>query len=177
MHISINKGKLKMLIMEIKELDASDLGGIFSLITEIYDENPMATWFTSKPTIEVIEALIGYKLVKMRDKDAVDYVALEGNNVIGECEVIKDQYSNGWVGIIVSKRQRSSGIGRKLLHEAIAGAKTIGIKTLFAEVARSNNAINFFISNGFTIRGFENKDLDKGGNSDSIIILEMSLGY
>ncbi|MGC8710685.1 MAG: GNAT family N-acetyltransferase [Candidatus Micrarchaeia archaeon] len=160
--------------MEIKELEASDLAGIFSLITDIYDENPMATWFSSRPTVEMIESLLGYKLIKITEKEAVDYVATEDNRVIGECEVIKDQYSNGWLGIIVSAAFRSNGIGKKLLGKAIDRAKIIGIKNLFAEVARNNSAINFFLKNGFTVRGFENKDIEKAIDN-GIILLEMSL--
>lgn len=141
--------------------------GLFELISKIYDENPSATWFTSKPSREIVEALLAYKLAKIKDNDAVDYVALEDEKVIGECEIIKDKQGNGWVGIMVDKDFRKRRIGSALLKRCIKNAKKIGIKRVFAEVACSNSAVEFFKKNNFEVRGIENREKGR------IVLLEL----
>ncbi|MGC8776838.1 MAG: GNAT family N-acetyltransferase [Candidatus Micrarchaeia archaeon] len=154
--------------MELKKLDYTHAFGLFQLIKEIYEENPNATWFKSRPSWEMVEALIGYKIVKMKDKEVVDYVALEDGSVVGECEIVKDESGNGWVGIIVKDGFRNQGIGGAMLRKSIKSARRIGVKKIFAEVAQSNSAVEFFKKMGFKARGIENKDRKK------IVLLELS---
>ncbi|MFP3215339.1 MAG: GNAT family N-acetyltransferase [Candidatus Micrarchaeota archaeon] len=144
--------------MKIRKLSYRDFNSLFELINEIYDENPSATWFAQKPSMEEVEALLGYKLAKLKDKDAVDYVALENDTVVGECEIIKDESNNGWLGIIVKKGFRGRGLGSTLLKKCIPEAKRLGIENIFAEVASTNSAIEFFKKNGFEIKSLEDRE-------------------
>ena len=152
--------------MKIRKLSYRDFDGLFELISEIYDENPSATWFVQKPSIEEVETLLGYKLAKLKEKDAVDYVALENDAVVGECEIIKEA-NNGWLGIIVKRAFRGKGLGSTLLEKCIHTARRIGIENIFAEVASTNSAIEFFKKNGFEIKGLNNKD------GKSIVLLQL----
>jgi len=144
--------------VKIRKPSYRDFNSLFALINEIYDENPSATWFAQKPSIEEVEALLGYKLAKLEDKDAVDYVALENDTVVGECEIIKDESNNGWLGIIVKKGFRGKGLGSTLLKKCIREAKRLGIENIFAEVALTNSAIEFFKKNGFEIKSLEDRE-------------------
>jgi N-acetylglutamate synthase-like GNAT family acetyltransferase len=144
--------------VKIRKLSYRDFNGLFELINEIYDENPSATWFAQKPSMEEVEALLGYKLAKLEDKDAVDYVALENDTVVGECEIIKDESNNGWLGIIVKKGFRGKGLGSTLLKKCIREAKRLGIESIFAEVASTNSAIEFFKKKGFEIKSLEDRE-------------------
>jgi len=144
--------------VKIRKPSYRDFNSLFELINEIYDENPSATWFAQKPSIEEVEALLGYKLAKLEDKDAVDYVALENDTVVGECEIIKDESNNGWLGIIVKKGFRGKGLGSTLLKKCIREAKRLGIENIFAEVALTNSAIEFFKKNGFEIKSLEDRE-------------------
>jgi len=153
--------------VKIRKLSYRDFEGIYSLTSKIYDENPSATWFFRRPSREEIEALVGYKLTKIKDKEAVDYVAIYKDRVVGECEIIKDSNNNGWLGIIIKKGFRNKGLGKRLLRMAVAGAREIGIESIFAEVAYENRAIGFFKKNGFEVRGIENREKGK------IVLLEL----
>jgi len=153
--------------VKIRKLSYRDFNDLFELISEIYDENPSATWFVQKPNIEEVEALLGYKLAKIEDRDAVDYVALEKDIVVGECEIIKDGSNNGWLGIIVKKGFRGKGIGSILLRKCIRAARRLGIENVFAEVATTNSAIEFFKKNGFEIKSLEDKE------GKSIVLLQL----
>jgi len=153
--------------VKIRKLSYRDFDGLFELISEIYDENPSATWFAQKPSIEEVEALLGYKLAKIEDKDAVDYVALEKDIVVGECEIIKDESNNGWLGIIVKKGFRGKGLGGILLKKCIQAARRLGIENVFAEVAATNSAIEFFKKKGFEIKSLEDKE------GKSIVLLQL----
>jgi ribosomal protein S18 acetylase RimI-like enzyme len=153
--------------VKIRKLSYRDFNDLFELISEIYDENPSATWFAQKPNIEEVEALLGYKLAKIEDRDAVDYVALEKDIIVGECEIIKDGSNNGWLGIIVKKGFRGKGIGSILLRKCIRAARRIGIENVFAEVATTNSAIEFFKKNGFEIKSLEDKE------GKSIVLLQL----
>jgi acetyltransferase len=153
--------------VKIRKLSYRDLDGLFELISEIYDENPYATWFAQKPNIEEVEALLGYKLARLEDKDAVDYVALEKDIIVGECEIIKDESNNGWLGIIVKKGFRGKGLGSILLKKCIRAARRLGIENVFAEVAATNSAIEFFKKNGFEMKSLEDKE------GKSIVLLQL----
>jgi len=153
--------------VKIRKLSYRDFDGLFELISEIYDENPYATWFAQKPNIEEVEALLGYKLARLEDKDAVDYVALEKDIIVGECEIIKDESNNGWLGIIVKKGFRGKGLGSILLKKCIRAARRLGIENVFAEVAAANSAIEFFKKNGFEIKSLEDKE------GKSIVLLQL----
>jgi len=153
--------------VKIRKPSYRDFDGLFELISEIYDENPYATWFAQKPNIEEVGALLGYKLAKLEDKDAVDYVALEKDIIVGECEIIKDGSNNGWLGIIVKKGFRGKGIGSILLRKCIRAARKLGIENVFAEVATTNSAIEFFKKNGFEIKSLEDKE------GKSIVLLQL----
>jgi len=152
--------------VKIRKLSHRDFNSLFELINEIYDENPSATWFAQKPSMEEVDALLEYKLAKLKEKDAVDYVALEKDTVVGECEIIKEA-NNGWLGIIVKKDFRGKGLGSTLLEKCIHTARGIGIENIFAEVAATNSAIEFFKKNGFEIKGLNNKD------GKSIVLLQL----
>jgi len=133
----------------------------------MYDEIRMQRGLRKNRNIEEVEALLGYKLAKIEDKDAVDYVALENDIIVGECEIIKDESNNGWLGIIVKKGFRGKGLGSILLKKCIQAARRLGIENVFAEVATTNSAIEFFKKNGFEIKSLEDKE------GKSIVLLQL----
>jgi len=156
--------------VHIRKIGYRYFEGIYKLVQEIYDENPFATWFYERPSREVLEAIVATKIIKVKENEAIDYLAINRGEIIGECEIIKDQLNRGWLGILVKKDYRGKKVGSKLFEKCIKESKRLGIKELLAEVYYDNSAIDFFKKKGFEIKGIE--ETQKG----KIVLLAFNLG-
>lgn len=138
--------------MEIRSLRGSDLKELSYLILTIYDEYPMALKFSQRPSDGELASLLDGKLEGMKSGTVIDLVATEGGRVIGECEVVRIGTGDAIVGVLVLRGQRRKGLGSTLMQEAMAIAKSMGIKRFVAEVRDENRpALSFFTNNGFVL--------------------------
>ena len=138
---------------ELRELRISDCDSLMDLILGIYKEYPRALRFSSEPSEAEIRALIKAKTTAIETGDGIDLVVLDGNRIVGECEVFKtDGYA--FLGIIVDKSARRMGIGTMLVRECLRRCAEIGIDKVYATVDSTNGAsIKFLMSNGFSYDG------------------------
>lgn len=161
--------------MEIRGILAADREQLCKLILDVYRDSVLAMWFEREPGQEELNELFAYKLKAMRDKMAVDLVAIESGRVIGECEImIKDGTCS--VGVIVDKQSRSRGIGTKLLSDALGVARSMGVGSAVAEIADSNfGAQSFFRKNGFVEKGIASRTIKRQGKTHRVLYFERDL--
>jgi len=147
--------------MEIRPVEENDRKGIINLVLDIYKEASFAITFSSEPSAESLDMMLREKFWMVSSGRAIDYVAVDGGSIIGECEVIKEG-SIGKVGILVAKGYRKKGIGSVLLKKCEEDAKWIGVRRLEAEIAVINIAArSFFEASGFSIT--DSESIIKGG--------------
>ncbi len=148
--------------MIIRDLEEVDFGPLSRFILDMYSDYPDALWFDSAPSREVLSEIFMRKLYSMGRHDLIDMVAVEGEDIIGECEIVRLSSGTGYVGIIVSKDNRRKGLGSTLLKLSEMSSISMGIQALYAEVKKSNiAALAFFKSAGFvTMPSSEKPDKD-----------------
>lgn len=160
--------------MEIRSLDFPDFNGLFSLVSEVYEDSPLAMWFTNKPERESFKAIFGHKIAGIVEKNVVDLVAVEEGRIIGECEVVRRNEEIGVLGIIVSKEHRRKGLGGILLSEAIKKAEDIRIYKIRAEVTENNGgAILFLSKKGFSMNGTMPRETPQGMRNITLLRKEI----
>lgn len=139
--------------MKIREPEREDLPGLLRLIRLVYEESPIATTFTSRPTDMEIAALISRKIEGVKKSGLVDLVAVSGKRIIADSEIVRTEDGDGLVGIIVAKKSRRKGVGRMLLKKCAEKARASGISRIRAEINSQNDgAIAFFSKCGFRNR-------------------------
>ncbi len=148
-------------MQEIRELRISDYDSLMDLILGIYVEYPSALHFSSRPTEAEISALLVAKIAAIETGNGVDLVMIDGDRIIGECEVFKSD-GCAFLGIIVGKGVRRMGVGTRLVRECLKRCAEIGIDKVYATVDKANRAsIEFLLSNGFAYDDPAEADLVK----------------
>jgi ribosomal protein S18 acetylase RimI-like enzyme len=106
------------------------------------------------PPIERVKAFVRGNIAN----NFPQFVALDGNEVIGWCEAIPHWTSalkhRASLGIGVLTRYRGQGIGKALLLTCIAKAQELGVKRIDLEVRADNiDAIRLYKRAGFVVEG------------------------
>jgi len=108
--------------------------------------------FGKNPGREAFRFIFDEKMNRIPKGTIIDLVAVDGELLIGECEIVKIDPDTGAVGIVVSTNKLRQGVGSSLLLESIEASLKIGIKRLFAEVHEGNKpAMGFFLKSGFSL--------------------------
>lgn len=141
--------------MDIFDLDESKIKRLSKIIMDIYDEDSRYMLFDSKPDEAYLEDMLLAKIAMLKEGMAVDLVAVEHDEIIGECEIVKvagKTYAK--VGIFLDKKRRGIGAGGAMLERALFRAREIGIDEVYAEVDDSNvRGKAFFSGKGFDDMG------------------------
>lgn len=144
--------------MRIRNLKESDFHDLLSLISGIYKESGEALLLKKAPDEQNFRPIFDAKLSGIKADLVIDIVAVEGNKITGECEVVRKGYKVGLIGLVVGKAQRNKRIGRRLLERSYTIAKKDKIEALTAEVSQKNKkALSFFLKNGFFVIGVSKK--------------------
>ena len=136
--------------MEIRELEEKDYKGLCSLVLQVYDEVPYATSFEKRPDEQQLSELMQRKLEGMRSRTVVDFVAVEGDRVVADCEIVKSTETGGLIGILVAGDRRRKGLGRRLVERCAEKARLLKMLEVYAEIDdRNAGAAEFFSRCGF----------------------------
>lgn len=156
--------------MKIRELDNSDMDAITEFIIDAYNDYPLAMWFESEPGKDELERLFYNKMRGISSRALVDVVVDDNGTIAGECEIARTGFDSGVIGIIVRHGYRGQSVGSGLLQRAIDDAVSIGITKFTAEIAEGNNdALTFFVSQGFTPVGF--RGIERSGKEQKMLVL------
>lgn len=138
--------------MEIRELGTGDKHGLSELILGLYDTDRKALWFSGKPSRAELGALFDAKMHMVKALSAIDIVAMDGERLVGECEIVKMRDAQAKIGILVGAQWQDQGIGGTLLRHSLEKARELGINEVLAEVEIGNfKATNFFSKHGFAL--------------------------
>ncbi len=151
--------------MEIRELREGDKRSLSRLIADVQAEVPEAMTFGVLAPGRIGET-VEWKLGAAREGAMADFVAVEGEEVVADCEILCEG-PEGTVGILVAEGRRGRGMGGRLLARCIARARDLGVREVRARVSASNaRAISFFEKSGFR---------RLAGPSDSAVMLTRTL--
>ncbi len=101
-------------------------------------------------------------------KRAVTWVAEKGDVVLGFCSLNAEYDGSEIDPVVVTKGERSKGIGRALLETAIGEAKVRGMRNVSIQpVARNVDAMRLYHDVGFRILGHIDMTLDLSGKVPS----------
>ena len=109
--------------------------------------------------------------------DYAQYYAIDGNKVIGWCDIIPKRNEGfthvGILGIGLLSEYRNQGIGSKLIEKAMEHAvKKNGIEKVELEVFESNiNAIRLYEKFGFVYEGKRIKSRKLDGVYDNVVMM------
>jgi ribosomal protein S18 acetylase RimI-like enzyme len=105
------------------------------------------------------------------------YVAVNSQNqVVGWCDVVPKRHEGlthvGVLALGVRKEYRGGGVGSKLLTQAIAHTKQMGLEKMELDVFESNrSAIRLYEEFGFTLEGRKVKSRKLDGTYDNILLM------
>jgi RimJ/RimL family protein N-acetyltransferase len=104
------------------------------------------------------------------------FVALLDDRVVGWCDVIPMKMEgfthSGELGMGLRRAYRGRGIGRRLLHAALAAAQELGLERVELEVFASNTpAVKLYESEGFEIEGVKKKARFIDGKYDDLLMM------
>jgi ribosomal protein S18 acetylase RimI-like enzyme len=130
--------------------------------------------FVKAPSKNEVEEFVRYNL----ERDQVMIVALEGEKVIGWCDIITHQLPgfthSGRLGMGIVCEYRRIGIGSRLLCEAINRAKRKGLIRIELEVFSSNiAAINLYKKYRFVFEGRKSRARYYKGTFDDFDLMAL----
>ena len=105
------------------------------------------------------------------------YVAVNSQNqVVGWCDVVPKRHEGlthvGVLALGVRKEYRGGGVGSKLLTQAIAHTKQMGLEKMELDVFESNrSAIRLYEEFGFALEGRKVKSRKLDGTYDNILLM------
>ncbi len=161
--------------VELLALDDSHGEGIVSLMAEIFESTPQATWFAEKPSEEQLKGIFAQKLASKKQETLIDNVAVLNGKVIGDCEILIEK-GTGILGIIIDPKYQGSGVGRSLLLRCLREARILNVKFVVAEVQRENQGVlGFFLKHGFAIDSAAPISTERNGKKANVIRLVLAL--
>ncbi len=161
--------------MYFRNLAEKDFNELSNFILHVYEGVPEAMWFDNAPDKAELRKMFEAKISKLKNNEIVDIVALDGDKIIGECEIVKTVKDMGYIGLLVRDGYRRKGLASALFKDSAEKAKSIGINKLQAEVGTANvPAQNFFSKIGFIRHGKINT-ITLEGQKLEVMLLEKSI--
>jgi RimJ/RimL family protein N-acetyltransferase len=159
--------------VEVRESTAADLESFRACLDAVARERRWLTLLEAPPLEEV-----RWFAETQRQRGMVQFVALQGERVVGWCDVIR-KTSDGFrhagdLGMGLLPELRGRGLGRRLLERTLAAARASGIARVELEVYASNAAaIALYERCGFRHEGLRRRARLLDGVAEDVV--EMAL--
>jgi RimJ/RimL family protein N-acetyltransferase len=141
--------------IEIRRASERDIPGMIDLLEAVAAEG---SWIATE-SVERDQSAGRIRAALARD-DAALYVAIVGGVIVGRLGLYSSWPGLYELGMFVDAKWRGNGVGRLLLDEGIAWARSAGAHKIALEVFPHNHAaIRLYENAGFTREGFHPKHL------------------
>lgn len=129
--------------MTIRLLQKGDVSELLAFANTLVAEDTFIMLSGKKMTFTEEKKYVDDALAKIKKKEKIHIVAVEGSRIIGSAEVRrgeKRKYHMGEIGISVVKDYRKQGIGARLMEELLARAGKMGLRMLMLHCFENNTA-------------------------------------
>jgi RimJ/RimL family protein N-acetyltransferase len=111
-----------------------------------------------------------------RHPDAAVFVAEDDGVIVGRLSLARDQHPASRhvadLGLMVAESHRRRGVGTLLLEQAVAWARTAGIRKLELHVFPWNEpALGLYAAFGFEREGYRKRHFERGGELVDAILM------
>lgn len=159
--------------VQVRESKAADLESFRACLDAVARERRWLTLLEAPPLDEV-----RWFTETQRQRGMVQFVALQGERVVGWCDVIRKTSEGfrhaGDLGMGLLPELRGRGLGRRLLERTLAAARASGLTRVELEVYVSNAAaIALYERCGFRHEGLRRRARLLDGVAEDVV--EMAL--
>ena len=160
-----------MSVIEIVPITQGHIEGFHKTLDIVARERRYLS-FLEAPPLEATRAFI----LDMIEQGYPQLVALSGGEVIGWCDVTpkpRPIYAqSGVLGMGLLPQFRGQGIGKRLILQALAAARALGLQRVELTVRENNaNAIALYKRVGFEIEGVQRNAIFVDGTYENLILM------
>jgi RimJ/RimL family protein N-acetyltransferase len=161
-------------VIRIRRAEPSDATALVALAEAVGGEE--GRWILSTDTWRSVSDERRYLKTVLRHPDATVIVALDGDQVVGRLSLSRDPHPASHhvadLGLMVAESHRRQGIGKRLLEEAVAWARSVGIRKLELHVFPWNeSALRLYESFGFEREGYRKRHYVRGDEPVDAILM------
>ena len=155
----------------IRQVTQDDIESLHACLDSVARERKYLGFTRAAPLEETRKSL-----VEDIERGVIRLIALDEAKVVGWCHIRPDRWEGfthtSWLGMGVLKEYRGQGIGRALLHQALAEARNRGLERVELSVFASNlTAIHLYEKFKFQIEGRKKRARKIDGSYDDIIVM------
>jgi RimJ/RimL family protein N-acetyltransferase len=161
-------------VIRVRHAEAADAPALVALADAVSREE--GRWILTTEGWRSIRDERRYLKTVRRHPDAAVFVVEEDGEVLGRLSLARDPHPASRhvadLGLMVSVRARRRGIGRMLLDEAVAWARSSGIRKLELHVFPWNEpALRLYESFGFEREGYRKRHYERDGEWVDAILM------
>jgi RimJ/RimL family protein N-acetyltransferase len=161
--------------IELREMVEADIPGFRNCLGAVAGERRFLVLLEAPP----LERMREWYLDSL-EHGSVRVVALDGSNLIGWCDIRRNDYPTldhaGELGMGMLKPYRGKGIGLALIREAVRLAQERGLEKVELEVFATNTpAIRLYEKEGFEVEGRKRRARKLDREYEDIILMALFL--
>ena len=161
-------------MIRIRRAEPSDAASLVALAQAVGGEE--GRWILATESWRSVSNERRYLKTVLRHPDATVIVAVDGDDVVGRLSLSRDSHPASHhvadLGLMVAEGHRRQGIGKQLLEEAIAWARSVGVRKIELHVFPWNEpALRLYESFGFEREGYRKQHYARGDELVDAILM------
>lgn len=161
-------------MIRIRRAEPSDAAALVALAQAVGGES--GRWILATESWRSVSNERRYLKTVHRHPDATVILAVDGDDVVGRLSLSRDPHPASHhvadLGLMVAESHRRRGIGRQLLVEAIAWARSVGVLKIELHVFPWNEpALRLYESFGFEREGYRKQHYARGDELVDAILM------